>query len=127
MPKVLISSQDDVARQSIVKNLRSLEYQVHSGVGFRGLLEAIESVGPDVVLLDIYRERDKGLEMLIDIRNRHYDLPIILLSVCDTTRCDPRVMAANYLVFKPMDIEEIKAKILMAMESNAPISMCAAS
>jgi DNA-binding NtrC family response regulator len=81
------------------------------------LLQRIEKDKPDLVILDIRMVDHNGLDLLQDIRNKHYDLPVILCSAYDTFKEDMKSMAANDYVIKSFDLTELKNKIKKALES----------
>ena len=62
-----------------------------------------------------------GLELLQEIRNRHYDLPVILCSAYDTYKEDQKSITANYYVVKSFDLSELKIVIQRALESSTTI------
>ena len=84
------------------------------------LLGTIGLHQPDVVVLDIKLVGWDGLELLQDIRNRYYDLPVILCSAYETFKEDPRSIAADYYVVKSFDLSELKTKIRMATDTHLP-------
>jgi len=84
------------------------------------LLSTIDLYRPDVVVLDIKLVDWDGLELLQDIRNRFYNLPVILCSAYDSFKEDPRSMAADYYVIKSFDLTELKTKIRRAIDAHLP-------
>ena len=80
---------------------------------------------PEAVILDIKLVDYNGLELLQEIRNRHYDLPVILCSAYDTYKQDQKSIAANYYVVKSFDLSELKMVIQRALESGTTIMMTA--
>lgn len=85
-------------------------------------MSLIEAERPDVVVLGIKMGRVNGLDILQEIRNKHYNLPVILHTVYPGYRYDPRAMAADYYVVKDSDTEKVKSRIRMALECVAPIN-----
>jgi DNA-binding response OmpR family regulator len=85
------------------------------------LLKTIGLHQPDVVVLDIKLADWDGLELLQDIRNRYYDLPVILCSAYETYKEDLRSLAADYYVVKSFDLSELKAKVKRATDAHLPI------
>ena len=84
------------------------------------LLSTIGFHQPDVVVLDIRLRGWDGLELLQDIRNRYYDLPIILCSAYETYKEDLRSVAADYYVVKSFDLSELKTAIKRATDAFLP-------
>lgn len=84
------------------------------------LLSRIGFHQPDVVVLDIRLAGWDGLELLQDIRNRYYDLPVILCSAYETYKEDLRSIAADYYVVKSFDLSELKTAIKRATDAFPP-------
>lgn len=130
MTKILLVDPDNYFREYLAMEFRQAGYGVVTKDTGQGLLEAIETVQPNLVVLDTELESQKGLDLLLDIRNKHYDLPVIMLSAQDQYRRDPRTLAADYIVSKSFDPLELKSKVAMAMEAHESIpqpSFCQAA
>ena len=84
------------------------------------LLGRIAIHQPDVVVLDIKLVDWDGLDLLQDIRNHYYNLPVILCSAYETFKEDPRSIAADYYVIKSFDLSELKTRIRMATDTHLP-------
>ena len=80
----------------------------------------IEKEKPDLVVLDIKMVDYNGLDLLQDIRNKYYDLPVILCTAYDTFKEDMKSIAADFYVIKSFDMTELKKKIKMALETSVP-------
>jgi len=94
---------------------------VQSRTAFDGqeALRLIEEDPPQVVVLDMMMPGMGGLEVLQRIRQRHPDIPVILLTGHSSTQDGMKGMrlgAFDYLV-KPLNIGELIEKIRKAMES----------
>jgi DNA-binding response OmpR family regulator len=76
----------------------------------------IKKKQPDLVVLDIRLGCDSGLDLLVDIRNTYYNLPVILCTAYSTFKYDLKSIAADYYVVKSSDLDELKNKIKMALE-----------
>jgi DNA-binding response OmpR family regulator len=81
------------------------------------LLTIIDRFEPDVVVLDIKLVDYDGLELLKEIRNEYYDLPVILCSAYKTYKYDQRSVAADYYSVKSFDLSELKTMIKRAVEA----------
>jgi DNA-binding response OmpR family regulator len=127
MPKILLSGQDSCANLVFIKELQLQGYLVACTTSLEGLAQVIASGDPDLVLIDIDRTPQEGLELLRMIRNQYYNLPVIILFSCDTHRHDPRAMAADFLIHKPVNLDELKGRIIMALEADSSIPLGAAS
>ena len=87
------------------------------------LLKRIDLLQPEVVVLDIKLVHYDGLELLQEIRKRHYDLPVILCTAYDTYKSDLRAIAADFYVVKSFDLSELKMKIHRAIEADTSIRL----
>jgi DNA-binding NtrC family response regulator len=86
---------------------------------------------PDVVLLDLKLPRLGGLETLAEIRERHPDLPVIVMTAYGTvdTAIRSTALAARDYLLKPVDVPALK-KLLgevlpqstTPLERRAPVS-----
>ena len=99
--------------------LKDQSYQVITAENGHLLLEKIEEEKPDLVVLDIKMVDYNGLDLLQDIRNRFYDLPVVLCTAYDTFKEDMKSIAADYYVIKSFDLSELKSKIAMALDAGA--------
>ncbi|MFC1580433.1 response regulator [Thermodesulfobacteriota bacterium] len=86
------------------------------------VLEVIKKSKPDIVLLDIRLGNYNGLDLLQEIRNTHYDLPVILCSSYPVFKYDMKSIAADYYVVKSANLDGLKAKIRIALEGRGLVS-----
>jgi two-component system response regulator (stage 0 sporulation protein F) len=56
---------------------------------------------------------------LQDIRNRFYNMPVVLCTAYDTFKEDMKSIAADFYVIKSFDLTELKNKIAMALEASS--------
>jgi CheY-like chemotaxis protein len=103
------------------EELAEVGHQVTTAASGRNLLRKIALLQPEVVVLDIKIGNYDGLELLQDIRNRYYSLPIILCSSYDQFKEDPRSISADYYVVKSFDLSGLKIAIQRAIEAEASI------
>ena len=81
-------------------------------------LHEVQRLSPDLIILDILLDGANGLDVLQDIRNTYYDMPVILCTGYPDFRYDIKSLAADYFVDKNSDLSELKNKIEMALESK---------
>ena len=118
MNKILIVD-DDVSIQILYADELTEEgYEVITTDDGLGLLGLIEEARPDVVVLDIRLGESNGLDLLQDIRNNYYELPVILCSAYSAFKYDLKSIAADYFVVKSSSLSELKGKINMALENR---------
>jgi DNA-binding response OmpR family regulator len=117
MAKILIVDDEEHIRYLYSEELSEAGYEViTAGSGYK-LIETIEKEKPDLVVLDIKMVDYNGLDLLQDIRNKVYDLPVILCTAYDTFKEDVKSIAADFYVIKSFDLTELKNKIAMALEA----------
>ena len=118
MNKILIVDDDEIMKILYTDELTEEGYDVITAGDGLGLLGLIEKALPDVVVLDIRLGDSNGLDLLQDIRNTYYELPVILCSAYSAFKYDPKSIAADYFVVKSSDFCELKVKIKMALENR---------
>ncbi|MBC8417811.1 MAG: response regulator [Pseudomonadota bacterium] len=118
MAKILIVDDEEHIRYLYSEELSDAGYEVITAENGHLLVEKIEEEKPDLVVLDIKMVDYNGLDLLQDIRNRFYDLPVILCTAYDTFKEDMKSIAADYYVIKSFDLSELKSKIAMALDAG---------
>jgi two-component system, response regulator, stage 0 sporulation protein F len=118
MAKILIVDDEEHIRFLYSEELTESGYEVITADSGNLLLERIEDEKPDLVVLDIKMVDYNGLDLLQDIRNKFYDLPVILCTAYDTFKEDIKSIAADFYVIKSFDLTELKNKIKSALEKN---------
>ncbi len=111
--RVLVAEDDRGVRESLVRGLRFEGYDVTAVNDGEAALTSAQEQLPDVVVLDVMMPNVDGLTACRTLRNRHPDLPILLL----TARHDVRdrvtgldAGADDYLV-KPYAMSELAARL----------------
>lgn len=123
MAKILLVDDEKHILQYYKEELSGDGYQVVAIDSGEQLLNKIALHQPDVIVLDIKLVEWDGLDLLLDIRDRYYNLPVILCTAYDTFKEDPRSIAADYYVIKSFDLTELKTKIKRAIDTCLPIHM----
>ena len=122
MAKILVVDDEEHIRLLYSEELSEAGYEVITAADGYKLVEKIEEQKPDVVILDIKMIDYNGLDLLQDIRNKFYNMPVILCTAYDTFKEDIKSIAADFYVIKSFDLTELKNKILMALDANIPSS-----
>jgi len=117
LPRILIVDDEDKICRLYAEGFRDEGYNVITTTDGGGLFEIIEQQKPEVIVLDIKVGIYDGLDLLQDIRNAHYSLPVILCSAYSSFKYDLKSVAADYYVVKSTDFSELKNKIHMALET----------
>jgi len=118
MAKILIVDDEEHIRFLYSEELTEAGYEVITADSGYELVEKIEKEKPDLVVLDIKMVDYNGLDLLQDIRNKFYDLPVVLCTAYDTFKEDMKSIAADFYVIKSFDLTELKNKIAMALEAG---------
>jgi two-component system response regulator (stage 0 sporulation protein F) len=118
MAKILIVDDEEHIRFLYSEELTEAGYEVITADSGLRLLERIEEEKPDLVVLDIKMVDYNGLDLLQDIRNKFYDMPVVLCTAYDTFKEDMKSIAADFYVIKSFDLTELKTKIAMALEAG---------
>ena len=118
MNKILIVDDDEIMKILYTDELTEEGYDVITTGDGMGLLGLIEEAQPNLVVLDIRLGETNGLDLLQDIRNTYYELPVILCSAYSAFKYDLKSIAADYFVVKSSDFSELKVKIKMALEAR---------
>ncbi len=122
MNKILIVDDEKSIRILYHDELTEEGYSVNTLGDGSKLREVIEQKRPDLIVLGIKLGEYDGLDLLQDIRNRNYDMPVILCSAYHHFKYDLRSISADYYVVKNSDLNELKIKIKMAIESREGFS-----
>lgn len=120
MAKVLIVDDEKHIRILYAEELEEEGYEVAVAADGKDILERLERERPDCVVLDIKMVDCNGLDVLQEIRNRFYNLPVILCSAYGNYKVDVKSIAADAYVVKSSDLTELKKKIAQALETTVP-------
>jgi len=121
MAKVLIVDDEKHIRQLYTEELEDVGYKVATAEDGSAILSIIEKEKPDVIVLDIKMVSSNGLDVLQQVRNRHYNLPVILCSAYGSYKVDMKTIAADAYVIKSSDLTELKNKIAQVLDTKVPM------
>ncbi len=119
MAKVLIVDDEKHIRTLYSDELKEDGYEVVTTPDGKDIHKLIENEKPDVILLDIKLADSNGLDVLQHIRNKYYNLPVILCSAYGSFKVNIKAIAADAYVVKSADLSELKKKIAQVLEANA--------
>jgi DNA-binding response OmpR family regulator len=120
MPKILIVDDEEGIRMLYAMELQDEGYEVITLPDGKDLLSMVEREQPDCIVLDIKMRDYNGLDLLQQIRKKHYDMPVILNSAYSSFKVDLKAVAADYYVVKSSDLRELKEKLKVALETKIP-------
>ena len=118
MKKILVADDDEMICQLYSEELSIDGYEVISTSEGGRLIETVEKHEPDLIVLDVKMGQYDGLDLLKEIRNLYYNMPVILCSAYSSFKYDLRAIAADYYVVKSADLTELKVTTTMALEGN---------
>jgi len=122
MAKILVVDDEEHIRLLYSEELGEAGYEVITAADGHKLAERIDKEKPDLVILDIKMVEYNGLDLLQEIRNKFYNMPVILCTAYDTFKGDIKSIAADFYVIKSFDLTELKKKIAIALEAEIPSS-----
>jgi two-component system response regulator QseB len=111
--RILLVEDDPMIGESVAEGLKSEGYAVD---WVRDGKEADASIGTtpySLVVLDLGLPRRDGIDVLKGIRERHLDVPVLVMTARDTVRDRVKGLDAgadDYLV-KPFDLDELAARV----------------
>lgn len=120
MAKVLIIDDEKHIRVLYSEVLQEEGYEVAVAADGKDIIERLEREKPDVIVLDIKMVDIDGLDVLQEIRNKYYNLPVILCSAYGNFKVDIKSIAADAYVVKSSDLTELKKKINQVLETIVP-------
>ncbi|WP_459941032.1 MULTISPECIES: response regulator [Deferrisoma] len=118
--RILIVDDEEHIRTLYTLELEDEGHEVLALETGKDIVPHVEEFRPDVVILDIKMVDVSGLDVLQELRNRFYDLPVILCSAYGSYKGDVKSVAADYYVVKSSDLTELKRKIQQALEAKIP-------
>ncbi len=121
MAKILIVDDEEGIRMLYSMELQDEGYEVITLPDGKDLMEVVDTEDPDCIVLDIKMREYNGLDLLQQIRRKHYDLPVILNSAYSSFKVDLKAVAADYYVVKSSDLGELKEKLKVALETRIPL------
>jgi two-component system OmpR family response regulator len=111
--KLLLVDDEDNLRSMLEAALRHSGFEVHPAVNGRDALEAVPSVRPDLIVLDVMLPDLDGFDVCKRLRSSGDRTPILFLTARDATEDRVRGLTLggdDYLV-KPFSLEELVARI----------------
>jgi len=124
--KILVVDDEPKIRMFIRANLEARGYEIYLAQDGIEAIEVAERVLPDVIVLDVNMPRMDGIEACRRIRE-WADMPIIILSVRGDEKDKVRALdeGADDYVTKPFGIEELLARIRVALRRSAGTTVVA--
>ncbi len=123
-PNVLIVDDEENVRFILESLLNKWGYQAVTACGAQEGLDALEKNTPLVVLSDINMPRTNGLELLQTIRQRHPEIPVVMMSgeaiTEQNVKKSLRLGAFGFIPkpFEPKYLKQMLAEIQSSVSRN---------
>jgi len=117
---ILIVDDEKLIRWSLSNEMTSAGFSVFEADTVKSALDIIKEKEPDVILLDQHLPDGFGMEVLEMIRENNLGIPVIMLTVIDTSDTAVQAMklgAFDYLT-KPVNTEELLVLVEKALETT---------
>lgn len=115
---VLFAEDDQIMREQTTEVLNMIFAKVYTAQDGEEAFVLYEDHSPDIIITDIKMPKKDGLKLIKQIRQKNYDIPIILLT--SFAEYDMLLNAANlsvdgYLV-KPIELEQLTLTICSSIQ-----------
>ena len=122
-PVVLLVDDDVAIRRTMTVGLELEGFRIVCASGGKAALEAVKSVRPAVMLLDLTMPDLDGLEVLRRLRAEGEDLPVCVLSAREEVgdRVSGLEAGADDYVVKPFALEEVSARLRALLRRRPPL------
>lgn len=127
--RILVVDDDRAVRESLRRSLAFNGYQVELASDGQAALDAVRSVRPDAMVLDVMMPRLDGLEVCRRMRASGDDLPILVLTARDAVsdRVSGLDAGADDYLPKPFALEELLARLRALLRRRSPDDIAAAA
>ncbi|MBI1902526.1 MAG: sigma-54-dependent Fis family transcriptional regulator [Planctomycetia bacterium] len=131
MPTLLVIDDDRSVRHVVEQAFAGDGVRVCGEATAESGVDAVKSLRPDVVLLDIILPKASGLDVLQRIKNIDPKLPVVFITVggSSDSAIDAMMLGAYDYVLKPLDVAKLKERVAAALETrrlmNVPVGIAA--
>ncbi|MGJ5673410.1 MAG: response regulator [Nostochopsis sp.] len=122
--KILIVEDDELVAHVLAAVLTNYNYAVEAASNGQAAWDLIQTYDYDLILLDVILPEIDGITLCRQIRSRGLQMPILLLTGCDSSHEKAIGLDAgadDYLV-KPFDEEELVARIRALLRRGSVVS-----
>lgn len=118
MSKILLVEEYEAICQVLTDEFADLGHDVWTASPRLNILDLIRTVEPDLVILGVdYQPKHWG-DILFDIKRYYYNLPIIIYSSWRQCKSHPAALAADYVVIKSSDFDDLSDKVSRALQTR---------
>ncbi len=120
-PRILIVEDDAMARRNLEHVLaRNQEYDIDQADGGEQALNFLGRRHYDLVLTDLRMDKVSGMDVLAEVRARHPDTEVIMLTAYAAvdSAIEAMKLGAFHYIAKPYKIDEVRAQVAHALEKT---------
>lgn len=120
--RILIVDDEPEICNFLQEFLAKKNYEVLTATDSMKALEVIQSVKPNLVLLDIRMPERDGVSLLQEIKSLNEEIGVIMVTAVREETLAKRTMAlgADGYITKPIDLDYLEANILVKRILDAP-------
>lgn len=111
MKRILVIDDEENIRLLYQEELADEGYEVTVAESAEEAMSMIEAQRPDLITLDIRMPGVDGIEFLRMLREKHRDLPVVIVTAYGEYKQDFSVWASDAYVVKSADMDELKSTI----------------
>ncbi len=111
MKRILVIDDEENIRFLYREELAEEGYEVEVADSAEEAMKQIEAQRPDLITLDIRMPGIDGIEFLRMLREKHRDLPVVIVTAYGEYKQDFSVWASDAYVVKSADMDELKSTI----------------
>lgn len=117
---IAIIDDDPLVNESLSNVLAERYEQVISYTDSDKALEEIETVQPDLILLDIFMGERNGFDVLQTLRDRGLRMPVIMITAFSDVKMAVRAvkLGAEDFIVKPPDMEQLEVSVERALKNH---------
>jgi two-component system OmpR family response regulator len=123
--RLLVVDDEQDIRELLAASLRFSGFEVFTADNGREALDAVTTVAPDLVVLDVMMPGIDGLGVVRRLRERGDVVPVILLTARDST--EDRVLGltigSDDYITKPFSLEEVLARVRAVLRRAGPVPL----
>lgn len=108
--RLLVIDDDNLICISLKKILSKFEYDTEVCMDGDKIFDMIEKFQPDIILLDIYLTTHNGLEILQEIQQKYFHIPVIMITAYSDVKISVTAMKLGAFDFllKPIDLDQLQ-------------------
>ena len=122
--KILVVDDEPNIRELLSVSLKFAGFEVATAQNGKEALEIEHEFGADLVVLDIMLPDMDGFEVLRQLREREYQLPVLFLTAKDDIqdKIQGLTVGGDDYITKPFSLEEVIARIRAVLRRTQPVT-----